>query len=295
MNKKYRAYFDYNVFNAISNENFEYKPSNNVDVFLSVSHVEEFYKAQCNDADNNNHEKLEQLKNLLVKIGKQGVILNPDTYRIIAKPERFADCMERVMKYDTRKPVEENGAYLYNISKKTANELIQKDKSVKNNSNLGAEEIWERDELKKNLSLFPSYYSGCSDIKEKFSKLSQYYNPSELKSLSRKLIYPKEFVLEKNCFKTGYPSYAVLECVIEFLNNILVECGYNKDSDKRHAISGIHDCSHIIYATYANCFFTLDKHLSKRAKAIYRYLGIPTMVVDTIEEYNGTIGEFNQN
>ena len=55
----------------------------------------------------------------------------------------------------------------------------------------------------------------------------------------------------------------------------------------RKTISGIHDVSHSIYATYCNYFVTLDTNFRKRVEAIYYYLGLETKVrsFDDLEKY----------
>ncbi len=82
----------------------------------------------------------------------------------------------------------------------------------------------------------------------------------------------------------AYPDIVQLQTTIEFLYEVLQECGYNSDK-KNTAVSGIYDTSHIIYATYCDFFVTNDTRLAKRVKAIYYYLGIGTKVV-TFEEFS---------
>lgn len=60
---------------------------------------------------------------------------------------------------------------------------------------------------------------------------------------------------------------------MEYLHKVLSRCGFHRDKDVRKTISGIHDVSHSIYATYCNYFVSLDANFRKRVEAVYYYLG----------------------
>lgn len=46
MEKKIRAYFDYNVYDILLRDFWEYQENKNIDIFYSVAHVEEYFKAK---------------------------------------------------------------------------------------------------------------------------------------------------------------------------------------------------------------------------------------------------------
>ena len=97
---------------------------------------------------------------------------------------------------------------------------------------------------------------------------------------------PKEFILERECLKKEY-SFALLEMVIEFLNNdVLCACGYCKDKTERTTQSGIHDVSYMIYSTYCNYFASKDSNCVKRVETIYCYLGLNTHAIHLDEFLN---------
>lgn len=89
-------------------------------------------------------------------------------------------------------------------------------------------------------------------------------------------ILPENFKLCKDCFKSAIPTFSLLECVMEYLHCALGRCGYHRDKELGKAISGIHDVTHSIYATYCNYFVTLDNNFRERTDAIYFYLGLNT-------------------
>ena len=60
---------------------------------------------------------------------------------------------------------------------------------------------------------------------------------------------------------------------------ILNFCGYWVEKTDRTAVSSIHDVSHCIYDTFADYIISMDERFSKKCKAIYTYLGVPTKVI----------------
>lgn len=79
-------------------------------------------------------------------------------------------------------------------------------------------------------------------------------------------------------------NYLKLEWVISNLSKILNQVGYYPDKKIRTINSGQYDIAHMTYATACDKFYTEDKKLYYRTKAIYYYLGIPTDVILFNEE-----------
>lgn len=271
-----RIYLDYNVIEALSKDRI-CLPKGDYDIYCSVAHGEEYYKACCN-ATSEYLEAALQIKEIIKRICKKGVVLNPSKKRVIAKVEKFEDCIERIKKYDTRDVVNKNGSLLFHNNKEAVSELRKADNKSTNNSNLSYNEIWLRPEVIKYIEYFPDFYNDYLNLSN--NALLKIYGHKNFLRIKNNQKFPKEFTLAKDCFKKDY-SFALLEMVIEFLNdNVLCACGYCKDKTERTTQSGIHDVSHMIYATYCDYFVSKDSNLIKRAQAIYYYLGLNTQAIN---------------
>ncbi|MBV4450951.1 hypothetical protein KM792_15050, partial [Clostridium tyrobutyricum] len=200
-------------------------------------------------------------------------------YRNRTVNEKFNDCIDRVKKYDTRDIVANNGILLNKIQRESVVSYVKNDKKVKNYSNLSYSEIWNQKQIIQKLNKFPQYINKYKEIT--FIQVANLYGIEQARSICN-LNYGG-FQLNKNCYYKLKNNYSLLECVIEFLHNLLGECGYNRDKKERTSISGIHDVQHSIYATYCNYFISEDKTFSKRTNAIYTYLGVGTQVIDICE------------
>lgn len=266
----------------IIRKKFIYDKQNDIDVFYSVAHVEEFFKAEKNDMKNANTEKLQEMKSLIKSLSKTGVILNPSMKQIIAKEETFEMCLKRVRTYDTRENVQRNGENLFSVIKEKKAKLQENDSTVINNSNLNSKEIWKRPEISEELKTFGSYYEAAKKM-QTVLLLSCY--GLEGAAILRKVQLPKDFRLYYRCFENDEYVFSLLELVIEYLNNVLCSCGYHKDKTVDKTRSGIHDVSHIIYSTYCHYFVSQDRGLIARANAIFEYLGLTTKAI-TLEEFN---------
>lgn len=280
-----RYYFDYNIYNKIIREdikiNSEFLRCNNI--FLSVAHIEEYYKAYKNDVSNLNNNSLAKMKNIMINISKKRIILNPaKNSRIHAKNQTFDECLDIIRKYDTRDIIENDGKEINILEKCIVENLKEEDQKVKFNSTLDFKQIWERPEVLKGISEFSEFYKIYNWIC--FERLIPIYGIDG----ARKVIFtlPKDFELGKDCFKNTIPDFKLLECVMEYLHKVLSRCGFHRDKDIRKTISGIHDVSHSIYATYCNYFVTLDANFRKRVEAIYYYLGINTELLSFEELKN---------
>lgn len=283
-----RYYFDYNIYEKISNDdisiNSEFLQYNNI--FLSVAHIEEYYKAYKNDVKDLNKDSLKKLKNIMTEISKKGIILNPaKNSRIRAKNETFDECYNIVQKYDTRYIIENDGKEIHRLEKCFVENLRREDSMAKYNSTLDKTEIWKRPEVLKGISEFGEFYQIY--ISQSIKKLIPIYGVNGAKMTTSDL--PKDFKLSQDCFKNNIPNFHLLECVMEYLHKVLNECGYHRDTEIKKTISGIHDVSHSIYATYCNYFVTLDNKFRKRTEAIYYYLGLKTELLsfDELRLENG--------
>lgn len=69
-----------------------------------------------------------------------------------------------------------------------------------------------------------------------------------------------------------------IEKIFEFLELIR----YFPDKSTQF-LSGLHDTTHAIYASYCDVFVTNDKKLRKKAKATYNWLGINTLILNPYE------------
>jgi len=275
---KKRYYFDYNIYEKIRKEEVmisnEFLKSN--DVFLSVSHIEEYYKAYKNDLNGENQDKLQKLKLIMTEVSKNGVILNPQKNgRIIAKSQRFDECLNIVQKYDTREVIEKQGERINKRERCEVQALRQHDDTTLHNSSLNKVDIWEREEVIKGIDDFTSFYQEYIELSVK-TLLPIYSFCGTINAIPK---LPEDFKLHKFCFKNMMPDFSLLECVIEYLSGLLGKCGYCRDKEVRKTKSGIHDVTHSIYATYCNYLITDDANFRKRTDAIYYYLGVDTEVL----------------
>lgn len=275
--KKIHVYLDYNIYDRLAKGFIkdDILKNSNVKVHLSVGHAEEYYKALKNDKNKENVEILNKVFNEMTSLTPYG-ILNPSKTKIINKNEKFTESIKRVEKYDTRDIVIENGKNLNKIQKQSVDLYVEKNDKVMNYSNLSIDDIWEQEEIIEKLSEFPEYIEKYKD--ETFIQIAKLYGYRAAKDICN--INYNGFLLQKDCYDSLQQNYALLECVIEFLHNLLGECGYKRDKKERTSISGIHDVQHSIYATYCDYFISEDKSFSKRASAIYKFLGIKTKIVD---------------
>lgn len=294
-NKK-KVYFDYNIYDAIEKQRLELNDDfrqENV-AYISVAHIEEFYNAIMNDVHVDTNEKpvsFQQLLSLMekssnwshnekilsaMKLLSDGVVLNPGN-EVIAKKETVEECLKRVYDFDTRKIVERNGKNLYELEKESISAFTKNNSSVKNYSNESPDAIWDEKEMRQLVVDYPQYAKEY----ERKSMWGLYENYGWEGVLVAKEMknFDEHYRIEKDCMKHGIPSFGTLECIMEYLNQGLCARGYNRDGKVEKIQSGIHDTSHLIYATYCEKFYTLDKRLGKRANAIYHYLGIATEVV----------------
>lgn len=282
-----RVYLDYNVYDGIAKKE-KCIVNGNWEVIYSVSHVEEYYRAVMNTRNDNYDEQLCRLKNTIIEISKCGVVLNPSDAGIIEKKETFDECYSRIETWDTRDIVETNSRIIYESNRKSVEDIHCIDVKTKNNSNLDYKQIWDRQEVIDKLKGFKNYYE---DYVRK-SQMLLFHTYGWVAFKMKKQQYPKVFDLKRNCLKGREISFALIELLVEYLNMILCSCGYNKDKNQRTTLSGIHDVSHIIYATYCNYFVTDDERLIKRANAIYYYLGIDTEAL-CLDKFNYIGGRKN--
>lgn len=275
-----KVYFDFNVFVYLANGKINISDDilKKSDIFISVAHVEEYYKAYKNDEGMKNVEFLKNLKKTMITKKKQGIILNPtskgNSNKIIDnKPQAFEDCYKIVERYDTRQCIENIGEFLNEKEKKNIDKLRKNNPNLTHISNFNKKEIWNIAEVIEEIQKFPEYVV-------KYNKLLEEFN--QRYRIERKVL--SNFSLEKDCFKKENIDFDTLECIIEFMSNLLSRCGFYRDKNPKKTASGIHDVSHLIYATYCEYLVSFDCRFRKRAEAIYYFLGIDTRVL-SFEEF----------
>lgn len=269
-----RIYLDYNIYNSIQKDNnLNQIRQSSHKFYLSVNHVEEFYKACQRDKEQNNREKLEDLKNIMILLSPNGILNPQQGKRIINKKEKFEDCLFRIKAYNTQKPIESFAKQELEYQKGESKKNLENDMKNLNNSNLSSEKIWSIPIVQEKIKEFQWEFS--SNI---FQRLEPIYGFWVAMNQSMRYTHP-QFTLHQNMYGKVENNFQWLETVIEYLDNILCECCYNRDNNPRKAESGIYDVAHLIYATYCEYFVTLDKKLLNRAQAIYYYLGAETKAI----------------
>lgn len=275
-----RVYFDTNIFEDIVKKVIdinidELNRFTNIAYYISTAHVEEYFIAIKNDPENKYTQYNDKRKLLMSSLKHKG-ILNPSKTRIINKPEKFDDCLERVEKYDTTAIMVQRGREIHQEQSNFFKNLLSANPDVQNNSNLDFKQIWDKDEVKCELAKFPDYVKKQNALV--FQELEHAYGIyNVLEVTPSKIITP--FEIKKGCFREITNQYSCMELVFEFLHSTLNKCGYNRDKKDATVISGIYDTAHSIYGTYCDYFVSSDDRLRKRISAIYYYLGVPTKVI----------------
>ena len=284
-NRKKRVYLDYNIYIDSINPKKEkniLKLISMTQPYISVSHIEEYYNAcECAKLSEKSTEYMEnneKIKTIMIRDIKG--ILNPTETVIKNKPETFDECLERIRIFDTRNVVKEHGKNLYEEYNVNIEEL---DIKIPDNNYPSYSDIWETEQVKNELSIFPQYLSLYKDAC--FKNLNKSYGFYIAMQQVKKMKL-SNIELTFNYFKTKTPNFSELELIIEFLHNVLNKCNYYTDETQKTCTSGIHDVSHSIYGTYCDYFITQDIRLIKKLKAIYYYLGIDTKVLSLKEALN---------
>ncbi len=280
-----RVYFDTNIFEDIVKKVIdididELNSFTNIAYYISTAHVEEYFIAVKNDFENKYRQYNDDRKLLMSSLKLKG-ILNPSKTRIINKPEKFDDCLTRVKQHDTTDIMVQNGRKIHEEQSTFFKNLLLTNPDVQNNSNLSHKEIWNKDEVKRELKNFPDYVKNHNA--SVFPALQHVYGTNiALKIAPSKKIAP--FELKEGYFKEISNQYSCMEVIFEFLHSTLNKCGYNRDKKDATVISGIYDTTHSIYGTYCDYFVSSDERLRKRISAIYYYLKVPTKVI-TFNEF----------
>lgn len=197
-----RVYFDTNIFEGIVKKEIdisidELNNFTNIIYYISTAHVEEYFIAIRNDAENK-FTKYNNDRKLLMSSLKSKGILNPSITRIVNKPEKFDDCLSRVKKYDTTNRMVENGSGIHQEQDKYFKDLLSKNPNIQNYSNLASKEIWDRNEVKYILSRVQDYVKMHNAVI--FSELEREYGSN----IALKITPLKEisiFEIKKGCFK----------------------------------------------------------------------------------------------
>ena len=274
MNLK-RVYFDYNIYVSLAKGELKIPKnySSHSKVYISVAHAEEFFNAADKNDSKENHEHIEKLRTLFTRDLNNSGVLNPSLTRIINKPEKFVDALQRVRECDTRQSIAQSAEIIHTSQKTNVDSLLKKDKSSMDNSNLSPEDIWRRPEV-------INAVGKCREVidlrnREATTALMKDYGwyIADLIAKQSKL---KPFELKQNIFKYERPNFYKLEFLMEFLQDVLNSCNYNRDKTIRTVNSGVYDTEHAIYASYCHYFVTNDARLTKRLNAIYYFLGLET-------------------
>lgn len=278
--KKIHVYLDYNIYTSIAKGIIEDNifKDNNIEVHLSVGHAEEYYKAMKNDINNEYGTILDKVLNEMIKLSPRGV-LNPSKTKIKNTNECIKECIRRVKKYDTTDIVVAHGKSMKKSQKEAVELHMKKNTQIRNYSNLSSEEIWKQKEVLEELNKVPECFEEYKKIT--FNQIQKYYGINQAYKICD--IDDSGFEIREGCYSDLKEKYKLLEFTIEHLHDLLSRCGYNRDKEEKKLISGIHDVQHSIYATYCDYFVSEDRAFSKRANAIYNFLGIKTKVVDFIE------------
>lgn len=242
----------------------------------SVAHVEELLGALEGAKDNPwNMEQAAALKACMEALLEPGV-LNPPPGgegEILLTPESIDQCLARTAQYYTRDTIRKKAA----LMKETPLPPPAFSRAY-HDSNEPWHAIWEEVSVKEAIKarnagpdprqLIVLFLDACSIYGPKNARLllAQHIQSA------RQTIVPGMFPDVKSCFNN-------VEYVMEQLSRVLRACGYHRDKTLRTVHSGEYDISHLIYATFCDCFVTQDDHLAYRARAIYDFLGAPVKTV----------------
>ena len=72
--------------------------------------------------------------------------------------------------------------------------------------------------------------------------------------------------------------FPIFEMVVEKLMEHLESQRYFPDKSEKF-VASLHDTTHAIYAAYADIFVTNDQNFSRKIKAVYKWLGVETIVM----------------
>lgn len=276
-----KAYFDTNIFEHLdidSANKLNNCLSEIVEVYIGVGHVEELAIAIENDTDGKNQVSNQQRQRIM-EILADSRILGPygtDGKCIGIQYSNIKDCMNIINKHDTRSPIRSIQQAKCTRTKIELDSLRSKNPQARFYSTLDPSEIWDTPEMKTELENFSNYYATYNDNVYKVLLCLGKYEKEIIDQIRDRILVPDKFTLAPGCFSEIKTSYALLECVFEFLNQCLTNVGYNVDKSSRTFCSGAYDLQHTITATYCDYFVTRDQRLCKRASALYNYTGAET-------------------
>lgn len=263
-----KIYLDYNFYIQMMRDSNlctllkELSENKDIKIFYSPAHIEELYKAyadDCVDAVNTN-----KIIGNIKLITKNNELL-PSVTKIKSKIEDPMECLERVCDIDTREIIKNSSIQNFENNKKFFNSIREEDSSNLDNHKNKPEEIWKKDEIKKELEkLNIKKYKEIHELNQTFLYLNKNIDPE-------KVLKEKDFHNLKN-------SHSDVEYSISVLFKVLERYGYFKEKKEETAISSTHDVSHSIYATECDYLYTMDKRFANKCAAIYSYLGVPTKV-----------------
>lgn len=100
--------------------------------------------------------------------------------------------------------------------------------------------------------------------------------PSEIIPVINKSLKAYNMTINDYLIKSNAKGRGIYSALFNLLDAVC----YWKDRDNAE-VSRLHDASHTYYAQLCDYFVTNDKRLSYKADAIYKYLGINTIVIKT--------------
>ena len=207
------------IYNKIQEQGNVKKFANfNCNYYLSVNHIEEYYKAKVNDLQDENAIKLDSVKSIMQQLSPNGILNPQKESRIIHKRESFDDCLMRIKQYNTQNIIEDTSIINQEIQAQKSKELQKVNKENTNNSNLNYEEIWNVAAVKEQIEKY------TWPITKEYYKLPFSFYGSRMKKLFNSYHVP-DFSFQYATYSVMENNFQWLELAIDELNHILCECG----------------------------------------------------------------------
>jgi len=270
-----KVYLDMNIYDRIIKDaNIKNKINEiakNYRFYYSGAHAEEVFTSRKN-SNGNNEASISSRIATIDCLCKSHKLAPLDYSKIIITTEPFKDCYNRIDNDDTSNILEDKAKRHLDRIKSAQSGL---EKEILHIQNLGPYEIWDNPRIIDSINKANNELPG---VIEKYNRspeiISVFLKYNALVKLSTGLKIERDSYHNLSC------KYSSFEFIMEKLHNILLENGYHIDSKQNKFNSGVHDVTHMIYASKCNYLVTNDNKFSKRAKAVYAYIGIKTEVVN---------------
>lgn len=285
-----KLYLDYNIFEEVNkDENFKTFIENvkEYDFYYSGAHAEELFKSKKNSKDGT-IQYVQETKFLIEELARSKKII-PNIHDksikngLIKYKESLDKCLIRIARDDNSAYVDDKSVTRFFSGKANYTRMREEDITLSNITNISPEGIWENSYIKDAIEAYNKI----------MNEIVYFYNNGTSNKIARDkynfiVNIPGDYQLKKNSYYDIKKNYHLLELTIEFLHFILTENGYCKEKNEHAAISGVHDISHSIYATYCDVFVTKDLRLKQRSEAIYKFLNINTKIL-TLDDFRNEI------